>query len=138
MTGGRVSVAEGFKTMKPLISKFPELKQTVNWRVTHVALVGAVKENADAPLFLFEFAAWGRVDQRRLLAEAALLARQLADQLPELEEGQLPVVVFVQRAHELVDGRGIAGVLRGDDHRERERDRDRERKREREGGDPDH
>lgn len=55
------------------------------------------------------------LDRRRraapLLAEASLFARQLSHQLPELWEIQLPVVVFIQRAHELLDGPRIAGVL---------------------------
>lgn len=48
--------------------------------------------------------------ERDLLAE--LFARQFPQQLPELGESQLPVVVLVQRAHELLDGGGVAGVLR--------------------------
>lgn len=49
--------------------------------------------------------------RRALLTEASLLARQFSNQLPELGESQLPVVVFIQWAHELVDDSGITGIL---------------------------
>lgn len=52
-------------------------------------------------------------DSELLLTEASLCARQLPKQLPELRESQLPVVVFIQWAHELVDGSRITGVLCG-------------------------
>lgn len=45
------------------------------------------------------------------LAEASLFTRQVPNQLPELRESQLPVVVLVQGAHQLVHGPGVAGVL---------------------------
>lgn len=45
------------------------------------------------------------------LTEASLFTRQGAEQLPELWEGQLPVVVLVQRAHQLRHRLGITGVL---------------------------
>lgn len=51
------------------------------------------------------------------LTEASLFTRQGPEQLPELGESQLPVVVLVQRAHQLLHGPGITGVLWGD-HRE--------------------
>lgn len=57
--------------------------------------------------------------RRALLTEASLLARQFPNQLPELAESQLPVVVFIQGTHELLDGPGVAGVLLGDHIRER-------------------
>lgn len=47
----------------------------------------------------------------RGLTEASLFTRQGAEQLPELGEGQLPVVVLVQGAHQLRRGPGITGVL---------------------------
>ncbi len=49
--------------------------------------------------------------QGALLSEASLFARQFSNQLPELGESQLPVVVLIQWAHELLDRPGIAGVL---------------------------
>lgn len=49
--------------------------------------------------------------RQALRTEASLSARQLSDELPELGESQLPVVVFVHRAHELLDRPGVAGVL---------------------------
>lgn len=50
-------------------------------------------------------------DPGGLLAVTSLFARQFPDQLPELGERQLPVVVLVYGAHELVDHSGVAGVL---------------------------
>lgn len=49
--------------------------------------------------------------RQALLTEASLFARQFSNQLPELSECQLPVVVLIQRAHELLDRPGVAGVL---------------------------
>lgn len=46
-----------------------------------------------------------------LLTEAPLFTRQFANQLPELGESQLPVVVFIYWAHELVDHSRVAGIL---------------------------
>lgn len=95
----------------------------VFWRVTHVAHGGVMK--AFEGLWFYSLTASIWVHRRStilsptpqakagsLLTEAALFARQLSNQLPELWETQLPVVVFVQRAHELLDDAGIAGVLR--------------------------
>lgn len=48
---------------------------------------------------------------RESLTEASLFARQVPNQLPELRERQLPIVVLVQRAHQLLHGPGVAGVL---------------------------
>lgn len=46
-----------------------------------------------------------------LLSEAPLFARQLSNQLPELVERQLPVVVLILQAHELLHGLEVTGVL---------------------------
>lgn len=48
---------------------------------------------------------------RALLAEATLLACQFSNQLPEFRERQLPIVVFIQGAHELVDRCRVVSVL---------------------------
>ena len=50
-------------------------------------------------------------DAKALLTEASLFTRQFANQLPEFRESQLPVVVFVYGAHELVDHSRVAGIL---------------------------
>lgn len=49
--------------------------------------------------------------RQALRIEASLLGRQVSDEPPELGESQLPVVVLVLGAHELLDRAGGAGVL---------------------------
>jgi hypothetical protein len=43
--------------------------------------------------------------------KAPLLVGKFSNQLPKLQKCQLPIIVFVQRAHELLDYGWIAGVL---------------------------
>lgn len=43
--------------------------------------------------------------------KAPLLVGKFSNQLPKLQKCQLPIVVFVQRAHELLDHDWIAGIL---------------------------
>lgn len=43
--------------------------------------------------------------------KAAMLVRHIANKLPELQEGQLSVVVRIQWTHELIDGGWVRGVL---------------------------
>lgn len=90
----------------------------VNWRV---APAGWQKNSNGLELKSINWDDWRctisslsvSIDRKRraLLTEASLLARQFSNQLPELGESQLPVVVFIQWAHELVDDSGITGIL---------------------------
>jgi len=43
-----------------------------------------------------------------------MLVRHIANKLPELQEGQLSVVIRIQWAHELVNGGWVRGILRED------------------------
>lgn len=79
-------------------------------------MAGAIKRMplsfGTASIELIDVAQSVQSHERQVLrAEASLFARQLSDELPELGESQLPVVVLVQRAHELLDRPGVAGVL---------------------------
>lgn len=79
-------------------------------------MVGAIKRMplsfGTALTELIDIAQSAQSHKRQALrTEASLFARQLSDELPELGESQLPVVVLVQRAHELFDHPGVAGVL---------------------------